>query len=158
MLKIKVMKAQYLWSEALLNLFMFCQNVEQWFTWSKVSRLEDFRPPKWRKDAQRKPYIPQPRVSWTLKNLIFRSPKDGKEALSMLDTYRSSRHATWVIAFSGRQNAIKVFTRNQVPNSTEWHFQGIRISIWPNRCHITFSRGSYEISGIAFSCLKNAEK
>jgi len=51
-----------------------------------------------------------------------------------VNTYRSRCHAAWVIAFSGRQNARIVFTRNQVPmcsgshNSTEWHFQGIKMS------------------------------
>jgi hypothetical protein len=95
------MKASYPWSEGLINL------EESYFHVAKISssgwhesscpgvenlmkrRYHFFRSPKWRKVAQRKPCILQPRASRPLKNLIVRTSKGRTEALWMLDTFGS---------------------------------------------------------------------
>ena len=100
-----------------------CQNVEEWLTWSKVPRLEDlttrkkslFQAAKMTKRCSTKALYSPTKSFMNLEESHFQAPTERTEALSMLDTYRSRCHAAWVIAFSGRQNAMKVFTRNQVP-------------------------------------------
>ena len=82
------------------HIFML-QNVQQWLTWCQLPGVGDltkrqeslFQVAKVKKVAQQKPCILKPRIWWPLKILICRPPKDRKEALWMLDTFRSG--VTW---------------------------------------------------------------
>ena len=115
MLKINVTIAQYRLSEALLNLFVLpkCRAVVDMKQGASIGGFND-----------------------TVKIAKMTKRCSTKALYSPTKSFMNLEESHFELSnrISGNHNAMKVFNINQVPmytgsqNSTEWHFQGIKIS------------------------------